>query len=181
MTDDNKKTPTDDKITELSAWQKRNKEYLEKKALEKAEEAETEETESEEAQEDENLSEKETASGSEEESEEIEESEDKSESEAKEDPDADGESSEGEEDDPAVEELDPSEKQEEKPSFFKGLKTKKPKKEPTVAKRHIYRALPVIGISSIVALLSIYFLSPLSTQKVIEFSGNKAVDQQLLY
>ena len=48
MTDDNKKTPTDDKITELSAWQKRNKEYLEKKALEKAEEAETEETESEE-------------------------------------------------------------------------------------------------------------------------------------
>ena len=55
MTDDNKKTPTDDKITELSAWQKRNKEYLEKKALEKAEEAETEETESEEAKEDEDL------------------------------------------------------------------------------------------------------------------------------
>ena len=50
-----------------------------------------------------------------------------------------------------------------------------------MAKRHIYRALPVIGISSIVALLSIYFLSSLSTQKVIEFSGNKAVDQQLLY
>ena len=39
MTDDNKKTPTDDKITELSAWQKRNKEYLEKKALEKTEES----------------------------------------------------------------------------------------------------------------------------------------------
>ena len=163
MTDDNKKTPTDDKITELSAWQKRNKEYLEKKALEKAEEAETEKIESEEAKEDEDLSEKETASVSEEESDEIQESEDKSESEAKEDPDVDGESSEGEEDDPAVEELDPSEKQEK------------------VAKRHIYRALPVIGISSIVALLSIYFLSPLSTQKVIEFSGNKAVDQQLLY
>ena len=181
MTDDNKKTPTDDKITELSAWQKRNKEYLEKKALEKAEEAETEETESEEAQEDENLSEKETASGSEEESEEIEESEDKSESEAKEDPDADGESSEGEEDDPAIEELDPSEKQEKKPSLFERLRTKKPKKEPAVAKRHIYRALPVIGISSIVALFSIYFLSPLSTKKVIEFSGNKAVDQKQLY
>lgn len=182
MTDDNKKTPTDDKITELSAWQKRNKEYLEKKALEKAEEAETEETESEEAKEDEDLSEKETASVSEEESEEeIEESEEENESEVEEDPEADGESSEGEKDDPAIEELDPSEKQEKKPSFFKGLKTKKPKKEPTVAKRHIYRALPVIGISSIVALLSIYFLSPLSTQKVIEFSGNKAVDQQLLY
>lgn len=181
MTDDNKKTPTDDKITELSAWQKRNKEYLEKKALEKAEEAETEGTESEEAKEDEDLSEKETASVSEEESDERKESEEEDESEAEEDPEADGESSEREEDDPAVEELGPSEEQEKKPSFFKGLKTKKTKKEPTVAKRHIYRALPVIGISSIVALLSIYFLSPLSTQKVIEFSGNKAVDQQLLY
>ena len=181
MTDDNKKTPTDDKITELSAWQKRNKEYLEKKALEKAKEAETEETESEEAKEDEDLSEKETASVSEEESDEIKESEEEDESEVEEDPEADGESSEGEEDDPAVEELGHSEEQEKKTSFFKGLKTKKSKKEPTVAKRHIYRALPVIGISSIVALLSIYFLSPLSTQKVIEFSGNKAVDQKQLY
>ena len=182
MTDDNKKTPTDDKITELSAWQKRNKEYLEKKALEKAEEAETEETESKEAQEDEDLSENESASISEEESEEeIEDSEEENDSEVEEDPDADGESSEREVPDPAVEELDPSEKQEKKPSFFERLKTKKTKKEPTVAKRHIYRALPVIGISSIVALLSIYFLSPLSTQKVIEFSGNKAVDQQKLY
>ena len=182
MTDDNKRTPTDDKITELSAWQKRNKEYLEKKALEKAEEAEIEETESKEAQEDEDLSENESASISEEESEEeIEDSEEENESEVEEDPDADGESSEREENGPAVEELDPSEKQEKKPSFFKGLKTKKTKKEPTVAKRHIYRALPVIGISAIVALLSIYFLSPLSTQKVIEFSGNKAVDQQKLY
>ena len=181
MTDDNKKTPTDDKITELSAWQKRNKEYLEKKALEKAEEAETEETESEEAKEDEDLSEKEKASVSEEESDEIKESEEEDESEAEEDPEADGESSEGEEDDPAIEELDPSEKQEKKPSLFERLRTKKPKKEPAVAKRHIYRALPVIGISSIVALFSIYFLSPLSTQKVIEFSGNKAVDQKQLY
>ena len=181
MTDDNKKTPTDDKITELSAWQKRNKEYLEKKALEKAKEAETEETESEEAKEDEDLSEKETASVSEEESDEIKESEEEDESEVEENPEADGESSEGEEDDPAIAELDPSEKQEKKPSLFERLRTKKPKKEPAVAKRHIYRALPVIGISSIVALLSIYFLSPLSTQKVIEFSGNKAVDQKQLY
>ena len=182
MTDDNKKTPTDDKITELSAWQKRNKEYLEKKALEKAEEAEKEETESKEAQEDEDLSENESASISEEGSEEeIEDSEEENDSEVEEDPDTDGESSEREVPDSAVEELDPSEKQEKKPSFFERLKTKKTKKEPTVAKRHIYRALPVIGISSIVALLSIYFLSPLSTQKVIEFSGNKAVDQQKLY
>lgn len=31
------------------------------------------------------------------------------------------------------------------------------------------------------ALASLYFLSPLSTKKVIEFSGNKAIDQQVLY
>ena len=83
--------------------------------------------------------------------------------------------------DSAVEDLDIPEEQGEKPSFFNRLKRNKPKKEPMVAKRHLYRALPVIGISSIVALVSIYFLSPLSTQKVIEFSGNKAVDQQKLY
>ena len=84
-------------------------------------------------------------------------------------------------DDPAIEGARSFREAREKAFIFKGLKTKKPKKEPTVAKRHIYRALPVIGISSIVALLSIYFFKPLSTQKVIEFSGNKAVDQQLLY
>ena len=175
MTEDNKKTPTDDKITELSAWQKRNKEYLEKKALEKVKEAETEETESEETKADEDLSEKDTASVSEE------ESEGENESEVEDDLGADGESSEREEDGPAIEELGRSETQEKNPSFFERLRTKKPKKEPVVAKIHMYRALPVIGINSIVALLSIYFLSPLSTKKVIEFSGNKAVDQKQLY
>ena len=75
MTDDNKKTPTEDKITELSAWQKRNKEYLEKKALEKNEESKIVETEREEAKEDEDLSEKETASVLEEEADEIKEAE----------------------------------------------------------------------------------------------------------
>ena len=181
MTDDNKKTPTDDKITELSAWQKRNKEYLEKKALEKTEESKAVETEREEAKENEDLSEKEIASVSEEETDEIKESEEENKSEVEEDPETDGESSDGEKYDPAIEELDHLEKQVKKPSFFERLKTKKSKKEPAVEKRHIYRALPVLVISSLVALLSLYFLSPLSTQKVIEFSGNKAVDQQKLY
>lgn len=181
MTDDNKKTPTDDKITELSAWQKRNKEYLEKKALEKTEESKAVETEREEAKENEDLSEKEIASVSEEETDEIKESEEENKSEVEEDPETDGESSDGEKYDPAIEELDHLEKQVKKPSFFERLKTKKSKKEPAVEKRHIYRALPVLVISSLVALLSLYFLSPLSTQKVIEFSGNKVVDQQQLY
>ena len=178
MTDDNKKTPTDDKITELSAWQKRNKEYLEKKALEKVEEAETEELESEEVAE---LLEQDVDSATEDD---LEESDVEIESEPETGPVSEGSESEGsdaEMPDSAVEDLDIPEKQGKKPSFFNRLKRNKPKKEPTVAKRHLYRALPVIGISSIVALVSIYFLSPLSTQKVIEFSGNKAVDQQKLY
>ena len=178
MTEDNKKTPKEDKITELSAWQKRNKEYIEKKALEKLKEAETEELESEEAEE---LSEKEIVSATEGD---LEESDVEIESEAEAGPESEVSESEGSESevpDSVIEGLDVPEEQVEKPSFFKWLKRNKPKKEPTVEKRHIYRALPVIGISSIVALLSIYFLSPLSTQKVIEFSGNKAVDQQKLY
>ena len=178
MTEDNKKTPKEDKITELSAWQKRNKEYLEKKALEKVEEAETEELESEEVAE---LLEQDVDSATEDD---LEESDVEIESEPETGPVSEGSESEGsdaEMPDSAVEDLDIPEEQGEKPSFFNRLKRNKPKKEPMVAKRHIYRALPVIGISSIVALLSIYFLSPLSTQKVIEFSGNKAVDQQKLY
>ena len=173
MTEDNKKTPKEDKITELSAWQKRNKEYIEKKALEKLKEAETEELESEEAEE---LSEKEIVSATEDD---LEESDVEIESEAEAGPESEG--SESEVPDSVIEDLDVPEEQGKKLSFFKRLKRNKPKKEPTVAKRHLYRALPVIGISSIVALVSIYFLSPLSTQKVIEFSGNKAVDQQKLY
>ena len=178
MTEDNKKTPKEDKITELSAWQKRNKEYIEKKALEKLKEAETEELESEEAEE---LSEKEIISATEGD---LEESDVEIESEAEAGPESEGLESEGSESevpDSAIEDLDVPEEQGKKSSFFKRLKRNKPKKEATVAKRHLYRALPVIGISSIVALVSIYFLSPLSTQKVIEFSGNKAVDQQKLY
>ena len=173
MTEDNKKTPKEDKITELSAWQKRNKEYIEKKALEKLKEAETEELESEEAEE---LSEKEIVSTTEGD---LEESDVEIESEAEAGPES--EVSESEVPDSVIEELDVPEEQGKMLSFFKRLKRNKLKKEPTVAKRHLYRALPVIGISSIVALVSIYFLSPLSTQKVIEFSGNKAVDQQKLY
>ena len=173
MTEDNKKTPKEDKITELSAWQKRNKEYIEKKALEKLKEAETEELESEEAEE---LSEKEIVSATEDD---LEESDVEIESEAEAGSESEG--PESEVSDSVIEELDVPEEQGKKPSFFKRLKRNKPKKESTVEKRHLYRALPVIGISSIVALVSIYFLSPLSTQKVIEFSGNKAVDQQKLY
>ena len=173
MTEDKKNTPTEDKITELSAWQKRNKEYLEKRALEKEKEPEKDELEKETSTEEEDLLDKEVASVDEEDSDEETNSEENLASEVGESTETETLSIAGDAGEPA--------KQERTLYLFDRLKVRKKKKEPIVAKRHIYRAIPVIGISLIMALLSIYFLSPLSTKKVIEFSGNKVVDQQILY
>lgn len=173
MTEDKKNTPTEDKITELSAWQKRNKEYLEKRALKKEKEPEKDELEKETSTEEEDLLDKEVASVDEEDSDEETNSEENLASEVGESTETETLSIAGDAEEPA--------KQERTLYLFDRLKVRKKKKEPIVAKRHIYRAIPVIGISLIMALLSIYFLSPLSTKKVIEFSGNKVVDQQILY
>lgn len=173
MTEDKKNTPTEDKITELSAWQKRNKEYLEKRALEKEKEPEKDELEKETSTEEEDLLDKEVASVDEEDSDEETNSEENLASEVGESTETETLSIAGDAEEPA--------KQERTLYLFDRLKVRKKKKEPIVAKRHIYRAIPVIGISSMLALASLYFLSPLSTKKVIEFSGNKAVDQQVLY
>lgn len=172
MTEDKKNTPTEDKITELSAWQKRNKEYLEKRALEKEKESDKDELE-EASTEGEDLLDQEVASVDEEDSDEETNSEENLASEVGESIETETLSIAGDAEEPA--------KQERTLYLFDRLKVRKKKKEPIVAKRHIYRAIPVIGISLIMALLSIYFLSPLSTKKVIEFSGNKVVDQQILY
>ena len=58
---------------------------------------------------------------------------------------------------------------------------KKAKKEGQIARRHIYRAIPVLVISTLIALFSVYLLTPLAKQKIIEFSGNKNADQALLF
>ena len=50
---------------------------------------------------------------------------------------------------------------------------KKAKKEGQIARRHIYRAIPVLVISTLIAVFSAYLLTPLAKQKIIEFSGNK--------
>ena len=121
MTDDNKRQ----RMTKLQNCQpgKRNKEYLEKKRLKKRKKLKRGNWKRRNKRRRRPFR-KETTSVSEEESEEIEEPEEEDESEAEEDPEADGESSEGEEDDPAIEELDPSEKQEKKPSFLKAWRRK---------------------------------------------------------
>ena len=49
-----------------------------------------------------------------------------------------------------------------------------------IEKIHWYRALPVLVTSSLIFLVSLYFLTPLATMKTIEFTGNKVVSQEEL-
>ena len=46
-----------------------------------------------------------------------------------------------------------------------------------IAPRHVYRALPVLILSSILLILAIYFISPYSKLKNIEVTGNKQLSK----
>ena len=158
----------------LSEWQVRNKEYLEKKAQEKAKkQAELEkkraeleqkkeemkaELENQEPSNEEDIVSEEidTDSPTSEEEDEVQDSE--SESEVEEEDKAEAQDQEQEEEE--VEQLEPP-------------------KVP-IEKIHWYRALPVLVTSSLIFLASLYFLTPLATMKTIEFTGNKVVSQEEL-
>ena len=179
MTDKkNQKTPKE--VTKFSEWQRRNQEYQKKKQLEEQEEKEKKAQEEKERQE---LLNQKTPSI---------------------DPDAeeqDTETAEVEEDenvaDVAEEGLQETlpdgideENEEEKiiyltesseDRFEEEELAKKAKKEGQIARRHIYRAIPVLVISTLIAVFSVYLLTPLAKQKIIEFSGNKNADQTLLF
>lgn len=175
MTDKkNQKTPKE--VTKLSEWQRRNQEYQKKKQLEEQEEKEKKAQEEKERQE---LLNQKTPSEDldtvEQDAETIDEEEDENAA------------------DVAKEELQetlPEETEEEKiiylteaseAMFEEEELAKKAKKEGQIARRHIYRAIPVLVISTLIALFSAYLLTPLAKQKVIEFSGNKNADQTLLF
>ena len=176
MTDKkNQKTPKE--VTKLSEWQRRNQEYQKKKQLEEQEEKEKKAQEEKERQE---LLNQKTPS---------------------ENLDAEEQNAETTEEenvaDVAEEELQetlPEEVEEEaeeekiiylteasEAMFEEEELAKKAKKEGQIARRHIYRAIPVLVISTLIALFSAYLLTPLAKQKVIEFSGNKNADQTLLF
>ena len=179
MTDKkNQKTPKE--VTKLSEWQRRNQEYQKKKQLEEQEEKEKKAQEEKERQEFLNQ---------------------KTPSENLDAEEQNAETTEEEEDenvaDVAEEELQetlPEEVEEEaeeekiiylteasEAMFEEEVLAKKAKKEGQIARRHIYRAIPVLVISTLIALFSAYLLTPLAKQKVIEFSGNKNADQTLLF
>ena len=135
---------------ELSEWQKRNQEYLKKKAEEEAALAEEKEKE------------KQARMGKNSKS--LEESKKSSSDSDQNETVPDEESSEKEEkskkDDPKVKE---EKKKKEKPE--------KPAK-PKIAPVHIWRAVSILVPSVLVLLFSVYLLTPLSTIKNIEVKGN---------
>ena len=156
----------------LSEWQVRNKEYLEKKAQEKAKkQAELEKKRAE-------LEQKKEEMKAELENQEPSNKEDT----VSEEIDTDSPTSEEEdavqdsESESEVEEQEEVQKQEEQEEEVEQVEFSKV----PIEKIHWYRALPVSVTSSLVFLASLYFLTPLATMKTIEFTGNKVVSQEEL-
>lgn len=179
MTDKkNQKTPKE--VTKLSEWQRRNQEYQKKKQIEEQEEKEKKAQEEKERQELLNQkipSEDPEAGGQDGESAEVEEDENVAgvAEEGLQETLPDGIDEENEEE-KIIYLTEPSEDR-----FEEEELAKKAKKEGQVARRHIYRAIPVLVISTLIAVFSVYLLTPLAKQKIIEFSGNKNADQTLLF
>lgn len=177
MTDKkNQKTPKE--VTKLSEWQRRNQEYQKKKQLEEQEEKEKKAQEEKERQEllnqkipseDLDAEEQDTET-----SEENEKEADLPEEEVQ--ATLPEETEEDAEEEKIIYLTEPSEAMLEEEEL-----AKKAKKEGQIARRHIYRAIPVLVISTLIALFSAYLLTPLAKQKIIEFSGNKNADQALLF
>lgn len=162
----------------LSEWQVRNKEYLEKKAQEKAKkQAELEKKRAElEQKKEEMKAELENQESSNEEDTVSEEIATDSPTSEEEDAVQDSESeSEVEEQDEAEAETQDQEQDEEEVEVEQLELPKVP-----IDKIHWYRALPVLVTSSLIFLASLYFLTPLATMKTIEFTGNKVVSQEEL-
>ena len=176
MTDKkNQKTPKE--VTKLSEWQRRNQEYQKKKQIEEQEEKEKKEQEEKERQEFLNQnapSEDLDAEEQDTETAEVEEDENVAEEEVQET--LPEETEEDAEEEKIIYLTEPSEAMLEEEEL-----AKKAKKEGQIARRHIYRAIPVLVISTLIALFSAYLLTPLAKQKIIEFSGNKNADQTLLF
>ena len=177
---DKKNQNTPKEVTKLSEWQRRNQEYQKKKQLEEQEEKEKKAQEEKERQEllnqktpseDLNAEEQDTETAEEEEKE---KEANLAEEEVQETlPD---EIDEEDEEEKIIYLTEPSEEM-----FEEEELAKKAKKEGQIARRHIYRAIPVLVISTLIAVFSAYLLTPLAKQKIIEFSGNKNADQTLLF
>lgn len=168
MTKKKQEDQKEQETEKLSEWQKRNKEYLEKKAQEEAEkEKELAEQKkqhlpnpekSDVGEEDEKA--EVTSDTQEAESEDLEES-------------TVTEFSEEEQD----ASLDKASLRKKKKAERKQAKQEAKETREKIAPRHIYRALPVLILSSILLILAVYFISPYSKLKNIEVTGNKQLSK----
>lgn len=155
----------------LSAWQKRHQEYLEKKSQEKASETDEEEHNDETFEISESTETNETDSSEEEKEVQDQDSDDDevTESEDVEEPEEENieESSDVSEDrtENFVDQADLEIEKEAKPD------------KPRIEKIHLYRAIPVLVISSLLILLSLYFITPLGSLKNLVVTGNERVTQ----
>lgn len=176
MTDKkNQKTPKE--VTKLSEWQRRNQEYQKKKQLEEQEEKEKKEQEEKERQEFLNQNApSEDLDAEEQDTETAEENEKEADVAEEEVQETLPDETDEEDEEKIIYLTEPSEDR-----FEEEELAKKAKKEGQIARRHIYRAIPVLVISTLIALFSAYLLTPLAKQKIIEFSGNKNADQTLLF
>ena len=177
---DKKNQNTPKEVTKLSEWQRRNQEYQKKKQLEEQEEKEKKAQEEKERQE--FLNQKTP-------SEDLDAEENDAETSVEEGNENVADVAEEELQETLPEETEEEDEEEKiiyltEPSeavFEEEELAKKAKKEDQIARRHLYRAIPVLVISSMIALFSAYLLTPLAKQKIIEFSGNKNADQTLLF
>lgn len=149
-----------EELKELSEWQKRNQEYLKKKAEEEAALAEKKEKE------------RQARMGEESEKSEDQESETDQEDEesAKEESEEKVESSEGDKEEEEKEESTSKEKEEQDKKLAKKATKEKPVKA-KIPGLHILRALTILFPSLLLLIVSAYLLSPYATMKDIRVEG----------
>lgn len=167
----------------LSAWQKRHQEYLEKKSQEKASETDEEEGNDETFETSESAGTKETDNSEDEKEDQTQdqasdddETNESEESEEVEEPSEDDEESDKEN---IEESSDVSEDRTENFVDQADIEIEKEAKpdKPRIEKIHLYRAIPVLVISSLLILLSLYFITPLGSLKNLVITGNERVTQ----
>ena len=165
----------------LSEWQKRHQEYLEKKSQEKASETDEEERKDETLQTSEPAETNETDSSEEEKEVQDQDSDDDEVTESEESEEVEEPSEDDEEADKEniEESSDDSEDRTENFVVQADIEIEKEAKpdKPRIEKIHLYRAIPVLVISSLLILLSLYFITPLGSLKNIVVTGNERVTQ----
>ena len=149
-----------EEFKELSEWQKRNQEYLKKKAEEEAALAEEKEKE------------RQARMGEESEKSEDQESETDQEDEesAKEESEEKVESSEGDKEEEEIEESGSKEDEDQDKKLAKKVTKEKPAKD-KIPGLHILRALTILFPSLLLLIVSAYLLSPYATMKDIRVEG----------